>query len=124
MEWQCYGDADGKRNGTGGTGYARVKGEDLNILFAAWEDPNGTGLSGGTNDPCDIPSDPGGNPGICADFDRSRNGTGGTGYSRVKGEDLNILFRYWEDDTRLNEPAGTHPASPDPNWCGGDLSRN
>ena len=94
-KYQCYGDADGKKNGTIISGYARVRNEDLNILIPAWKKPIG--------DPAED---------LCADFDRTKNGTIISGYSRVRNEDLNILITNWKDDALI--PMG------DPN-CGGDI---
>ena len=116
-EWQCYGDADGYNNGSIFTGRTRVRIEDLNVLFnGGWEDPN---------DPCDLPvynAPSGPIPGICADFDRKQNGSPFTGYYRLAIEDLNLLFRNWERDDRLNEtPVVGSPEIADPNWCGGTL---
>jgi hypothetical protein len=97
-KYQCYGDADGKRNGSIFTGYSRVRVEDLNVLISGWEVPGYV--------------DEATHPWIAADFDRTLNGSIFTGYSRVRVEDLNILVTNWESDALI--PMAT------PN-CGGDI---
>lgn len=96
-KYQCYGDADGKRNGSPFTGYSRVRVEDLNVLIAGWEDP--------------VYVDEETHPWIAADFDRKLNGSPFTGYSRIRVEDLNVLVTNWESDAGI----------PDPPNCGGDV---
>jgi hypothetical protein len=86
-KYQCYGDADGMRNGSPFTGYSRVRVEDLNILISGWE------VQGYVN--------PATHPWIAADFDRTLNGSPFTGYSRVRVEDLNILVTHWESDALI-----------------------
>jgi hypothetical protein len=79
---QCYGDADGLKEGSAKTGYAYVATADLNTLISAWlvkEPPNGPGIATITN-------------GICADFARDQEGSSKTGYARVSTSDLNILI--------------------------------
>jgi hypothetical protein len=97
-KYQCYGDADGKRNGNPLTGYARVKEEDLNILVSGWKVPGYV--------------DEATHPWIAADFNRTRDGNPLTGYARVKEQDLNILVANWKDDSGINL------ATP---GCGGDI---
>ena len=97
-KYQCYGDADGKRNGSPFTGYSRVRVEDLNVLISGWEVPGYV--------------DPVTHPWIAADFDRKLNGSPFTGYSRIRVEDLNILVTNWETD------AGIPMESPN---CGGEV---
>jgi len=94
-KYQCYGDADGKRNGNIVVGYARVRAEDLSILISAWKKPIG--------DPAED---------LAADFDRKLNGNIVVGYSRVRAEDLSILITNWKDDSGINMES--------PN-CGGDI---
>jgi len=79
---QCYGDADGLKEGSAKTGYAYVATADLNTLIAAWlvrEPPDGPGIA-------TIPN------GICADFARDEQGSEKTGFARVSTSDLNILI--------------------------------
>jgi hypothetical protein len=97
-KYQCYGDADGMRNGSIFTGWSRVRVEDLNILISGWEVPGYV--------------DEATHPWIAADFDRTLNGSIFTGWSRVRVEDLNILVANWESD------AGIPMANPN---CGGDI---
>ncbi len=101
-KYQCYGDADGMKNGDAFTGYSRVRHADLGILLAGWkveEPPDGPGIDTITN-------------GICGDFDRTLNGDAFTGYSRVRHADLGILLANWKDDS------GIPMADP---GCGGDI---
>jgi len=97
-KYQCYGDADGKRNGSMIVGYARVRVEDLNILVAGWKVEDYV--------------DPETHPWIAADFDRKLNGSVIVGLSRIRVEDLNILVANWKSDT------GIDMANP---GCGGDI---
>jgi len=97
-KYQCYGDADGIRNGSPFTGYSRVREEDLGILISGWKLPDYV--------------DEETHPWIAADFDRTRNGSPFTGYSRVREEDLGILITNWKSD------AAIPMASPN---CGGDV---
>lgn len=81
----CLGDADGKKQGSAKTGYARVSTDDLNILISAWgvkEAPAGPGILSVDG-------------AICADFDYLAQGSSKTGYSRVSTDDLNILIAAW-----------------------------
>ena len=95
-KYQCYGDADGMRNGNPFTGYSRVRVEDLNILISGWK------VEGYV--------DPATHPWIAADFDRDLNGNVFIGYSRVRVEDLGILVSHWKDDYGMDNPD-----------CGGDI---
>ncbi len=99
-KYQCYGDADGKRNG-GILGNSRVRIPDLVILIKGWMEPE------------DDITDPLFKEFICADFDRTRNG-GILGNSRVRIEDLQILIASWMDDNKLPIPL-ENPQ------CGGDI---
>ncbi|MHC4890871.1 MAG: right-handed parallel beta-helix repeat-containing protein, partial [Planctomycetota bacterium] len=97
-KYQCYGDADGMRNGNILVGFSRVREQDLNVLISGWK-------VGGYVDPVT-------HPWICADFDRTLNGNFIVGYSRVREQDLNILVAHWKDDSGINME--------NPN-CGGDI---
>lgn len=97
-KYQCYGDADGKQNGSIFTGFSRVREEDLGVLISGWK----------TEDYVD----PETHPWICADFDRTLNGSIFTGYSRIREEDLGILITNWKDDASISMET--------PN-CGGDI---
>jgi len=82
---QCYGDADGVKEGSPITGYKRVFIGDLNLLIAAWsvlEPPKGPGIASVEN-------------GICADFAHNQEGSPITGYKRVFISDLNLLIANW-----------------------------
>ena len=87
--YQCYGDADGIRNGNPISGYARVMMADLNILIPAWKKPVG---------------DPAEN--LAADFNRTLDGNPISGYSRVMMNDLNILITNWKDDAGISADCG------------------
>ena len=78
---QCYGDADGIKQGSAIMGFYYVGSNDLNILVPAYmvkEPPKGPGISTITD-------------GICADFARDKQGSAIMGFYRVGSNDLNIL---------------------------------
>lgn len=81
---QCYGDADGKKQGSAYAGYEYVGTDDLAILINAWkikEPDKGPGLSGNQ---------------ICADFDHAKQGSAYAGYERVGTNDLAVLIDSWK----------------------------
>jgi len=97
-KYQCYGDADGIRNGNFIVGYSRVREQDLNVLVNGWKQEGYV--------------DPATHPWICGDFDRTLNGNFIVGYARIREQDLNILIANWKSD------AGIPLANP---GCGGDI---
>jgi hypothetical protein len=89
---QCYGDADGEKEGGAKTGFFYVHYDDLGVLLAAWnvkEPTKGPGIGTVTG------PGPKFTPGICADFARDQEGGAKTGYFRVHYNDLGILMANW-----------------------------
>jgi hypothetical protein len=80
---QCYGDADGKKEGSAKTGYFWAHFQDLNVLLAAWNQK-------GTTTTYILAK-----PHICADFAHDVEGSAKTGYYRVHFSDLNKLLANW-----------------------------
>jgi hypothetical protein len=83
---QCYGDADGLKQGSIITGYMYVSTNDLIALSDAWqikEPPKGPGIASLEG-------------GICADFDHAQQGSIITGYMRVSTNDLIALSNNWQ----------------------------
>ena len=112
---QCYGDADGNKEGSGIAGYAYVSPKDLSVLVGGWmiKDPTkGLGILGVTVtvDSVEVPV-------ACADFDRAREGSGIAGYARVSPNDLAILVTSWmikEPTKGLGIPSDCSPGNETP----------
>jgi hypothetical protein len=99
---QCYGDADGLKQGSALTGYMYVGTSDLNILISGWkilDPPKGPGVTLAQ---------------ACADFDHLKQGSALTGYMRVGTNDLSKLIANWKV---LEPPKGLGIKSD----CGGSL---
>lgn len=80
---QCYGDADGLKQGSKIGGYYYVGSDDLDIMIPAWlvkDVPKGPGISAAD---------------ACADFDHLRQGSKIGGYYRVGSDDLDIMIGTW-----------------------------
>lgn len=135
---QCYGDADGKYQGTDYFGYWFVGTDDAGVLLAAWQEledcnqifgegslncdqwmggpptPSGDGL-GTYDDPIVIGPAPANVPGICADFERNLEGTPFFGYWRVGTSDNALLLANWQELEDCWELTG----GPCVQWMGG-----
>jgi len=116
---QCYGDADGKKEGGTKTGYFYVHFTDLNVLLAGWNvkepatppTPSGPGIVTVTA--------PNGIPAVCADFKHDQEGGTKTGYFRVHFSDLNTLIANWNIKEPATPPTPSGPGIPGD--CGGSL---
>jgi hypothetical protein len=109
LKRQCYGDADGHKEGSSKTGFFYSKYNDLAVLLAGWpiaEPTKGPGIATVTAGLYNT-------PGICADFARDQEGSSKTGYFRVKYNDLGILVGSWN----IAEPTKGPGLGTD---CGGD----
>jgi len=90
---QCYGDADGLKQGSTFLGFMYVGTDDLEVLVAGWkvlEEPKGPGIATVEN-------------GICADFNHDQQGSTFLGFMRVGTDDLGVLVASWKV---LEEPKG------------------
>jgi beta-lactam-binding protein with PASTA domain len=92
---QCHGDADGKKTGSGLSGYMYVSQPDLDIMSAGWQikdPPKGPGIANLTVS---------GVPVACGDFARNKTGSALAGYMRISQPDLDKMSLYWN----VKEPA-------------------
>jgi hypothetical protein len=83
---QCYGDADGHKQGNIIVGDLYVSTDDIIILAAAWqvaEAPKGPGIASIEN-------------GICADFNHDKQGNILVGDLRVSTDDIILLAASWQ----------------------------
>jgi hypothetical protein len=111
---QCRGNADGVTDGSAKSGYWVVSADDLNILVAGWRVLDPPGDVGAANVYYDHPT-VGSVPGICANFNRMKDGSAKSGYWDVGANDLNRLtsdFRTLNPGVPLNDCGGSIDNSP------------
>jgi len=109
-KYHCYGDVDGLDEGSVKKGYYWVSYADLAAVTGSWKD-----AAGDTNISGDYPTAPGA---ICADVDRTEEGSVKKGYYRVSYGDLSLVTGNWKDTTGDTTAKGDDPYA---HTCGGEL---